>query len=291
MAKKAKGKIKISLGFFVLIIGVVLAVIVAGQQTNWFNHAYAPNDHAITNLNSTTDTLSSINTDGTMGPSSSYGNWSNSLPPFLKGKLVFEVIDPPQGGKPSDPGSQGRRPTESYHQANDSQGSSSGKQGENGPQTLTALNVTITKVEVHIAYHGKPGDQSGGGKPSVTPGQLSENVDHWETLDITTPATIDLVQLAKTKDVSTLGITDLAEGKYTEVRLYISSATATLADGSNVTVHILGKNGTVRVVRPFSVVAGETTKLTMDFDAQHSVIKAGEIYLLKPVVSRLLEEK
>ena len=103
--------------------------------------------------------------------------------------------------------------------------------------------------------------------------------------------TLDLVELAKTKDVAKLGITDLAEGKYTEIRLYISGATATLADGSTVDLTILGKDNIVRVVRPFTVVAGQTTTLTMDFDAQHAVIKAGDQYHLKPVVARLLEAK
>lgn len=290
MAKKQKGGMKVSVGFIVLIIGVVLAVGVVGQQTHWFNMAAGLPGQAVNNLNSTTDTLATVNPDGTMGPQTSYGNWSNSLPAFLKGKLVFNVIDP----KPTDPGVQGQsaRPTESYHV---SQGSSSGKKGENGPQTVTALNLTITKVEVHIAYQGKPGDQSNeggqGGKPTVTPGQQGQNVDHWETLNITTPTTVDLVQLALTKDVSKLGITDLAEGRYTEVRLYVSGATATLTDGSTVTLTVLGKGNIVRVVRPFTVVAGQTTTLTMDFDAQHSVIKAGDMYLLKPVVARLLEAK
>lgn len=289
MAKKKNSSGKISLGFIILIVGVVLAVAVVGQQTHWFNMAAGLPGQAVNNLNSTTDTLETKNPDGTMGPQTSYGNWSNSLPAFLKGKLVFNVIDP----KPDNPGSQGqdRRPTESYHQ---SQGSASGQKGENGPQTVTALNLTVTKVEVHIAYQGKPGDQSDNekptGKPSVTPGQQGQNVDHWETLNITTPTTLDLVKLAETKDVASLGLTNLAEGRYTEVRLYVSGATATLTDGSTVTLTVLGKGNIVRVVRPFTVVAGQTTTLTMDFDAQHSVIKAGDMYLLKPVVARLLND-
>jgi len=290
MAKK-KNSGKISLGLVMLLIGAALAVGVVGQQTHWFNLA-APAGQAITNLNSTTDDLATINPDGTMGPQSSYGNWSNSLPSFLKGKLVFSVIDPVQGGKPSDPGSQ--RPTESYKMSAN-QSSVSGKKGENGPQTVTALNLTVTKVEVHIAYQGKSGDQSNedklGGKPSISPSQQGQNVDHWETLNITTPTTFDLVQLALTNDVSKLGVTDLAEGRYTEVRLYVSGATATLADGSSVTLTMLGKSNIVRVVRPFTVLADQTTTLTVDFDAQHSVIKAGDMYLLKPVVARLLEVK
>lgn len=35
--------------------------------------------------------------------------------------------------------------------------------------------------------------------------------------------------------------------------------------------------------------ANHTTMLTMDFDAQHSVVNAGNQYLLKPVIARLIE--
>ena len=54
---------------------------------------------------------------------------------------------------------------------------------------------------------------------------------------------------------------------------------------------VLGKDDIVRVVRPFTIIAGQTLKVTVDFDAQHSITKAGDIYLLKPVVAKLLVEK
>ncbi len=37
---------------------------------------------------------------------------------------------------------------------------------KNGPQEVSALNLTIKKVEVHIAYQGDPGEI-----PEMTPGQ------------------------------------------------------------------------------------------------------------------------
>jgi hypothetical protein len=159
----------------------------------------------------------------------------------------------------------------------------------NGPQDITALLLTITKVEVHLAYFGTPQNTGNDTTPTVTPSE-SEKIDHWETLTIKSPFLVDLVALAKTGDFSMLGVTLLAAGKYTEIRLYISAASATLADGSTVPLTIPGKNNTVQVVRPFTIFAGQSTKITMDFDAQHSVIKAGDTYILKPVVARLLQE-
>jgi len=78
---------------------------------------------------------------------------------------------------------------------------------------------------------------------------------------------------------------------YTEIRLYISNPSATLTDGTKIQPIIPGKANIVRVVQPFSVTAGQNTNLTMDFDAQNSIIKAGNKYILKPVVAHLLESK
>ncbi len=302
-----KGKSSFA-GVILLIAGIGLAVFFLGQQTQWFNHAAAPTlpSQAVTNLNSTTDTLATINPDGTMGPLTSRGNWSNSLPTFLKGNLVFAVTDPPQAGKPSNPGNKGEKPTESVKpteinptiQVSTSQVAPTAAQRHgpgNGPQTVTALNLTTKKVEVHLASVGKFKDPdvatpSGTVIPSISPSEKGQPVDHWETLTITSPLTVDLVALAKTKDFSALGLTTLAEGRYTEIRLYVSSATATLADGTTVVLQIPGKNNIVRVIHPFIVTAGQTTQITMDFDAQHSVIKTGNGYILKPVIARLIKE-
>ena len=175
--KTQKGGVNNRLGLGILavllIIGIPLTVSSVLKQTNWFNHASGPSEQAMTNLNSASEIISTVNTDDTMGPQTSYGNWSNSLPVFLKGKLVFAVTDPVPSGKPSDPGSQGQRPTESFRtqptQVLPSQAQGNGRAGqttpgqkgqENGPQTVTALNLTIIKVEVHIAYQGNPGDQA-----------------------------------------------------------------------------------------------------------------------------------
>ena len=44
----------------------------------------------------------------------------------------------------------------------------------------------------------------------------------------------------------------------------------------------------LRIVRPFKVVADETTILTFDFDAKRSVVAAGPNLLLRPVVKLLV---
>ena len=46
----------------------------------------------------------------------------------------------------------------------------------------------------------------------------------------------------------------------------------------------------LRIVRPFDVVAGATTVLTFDFDADRSVVSAGNRLLLRPTVKLLVRK-
>jgi len=52
-----------------------------------------------------------------------------------------------------------------------------------------------------------------------------------------------------------------------------------------------GHDGIVAVKRQFIINSGQTTNLTLDMDANHSVIKIDENYYLKPVVVRFLSNQ
>ncbi len=309
-------KLGIGIGLLLLAISVPLTVTTLNQRTVARNNAagFVPTippipsrpslpAQAITNLNSATDIVAAINADGTMGPQTSYGNWSNSLPDFLKGKLVFVVTD--SGNQVKGVSNAGNPnvthpvkpthtfPTQAQGKMNGNQGNGKTTEGDEGKdkdkKIVTALNLTITKVEVHIAYQGTPGERVK--TTETTPDQKGQVVDHWETLTLPTPVTVDLVQLAKTNSFSTLGLTTLAAGRYTQVRLYVKSATATFSDGTTVGLQILGRDNIVKIVQSFTIQAEQTTKLTLDFDAQRSVVQANGQYHLKPVVAHLKEEK
>ena len=155
-------------------------------------------------------------------------------------------------------------------------GKDKGKKGEHGPQEITALCLTVTKVEVHIAHLGQPG------------GPKEKPADRWETLGVANPTNIDLF---KENAPSVLGLTELAAGRYTQVRLYVSKAVATLANGQKVQLSIHGKNGIVKVNKTFTIEEGKTTTITLDIDSKHSVIKTGNSYMLKPVVAKISEIK
>lgn len=290
------------LSVLILGIGVVAGGLAIQQSSENRSHASLFND-----INKATEITTTTNPDGTMGPATWYGNYSNTLLPYMLGNLDFQVTDPTQGKRPLPAVTippQNSTPTPdntngSGNRPSMTPGNNNGEQSnDKQPNTanLSSLVLTVKKVEVHLAYLGTPGDEGNHSQPTGTPmpiralhltptPQNGRIVDHWETLNIDGTKTIDLVQLAKTHDLSSLGITKLAAGRYTEVRLYISDATATLTNGTTITLTIPGRANIVRVVEPFVISAEKTTAISLDFDAQNSVIHTGNLYLLKPVVA------
>ncbi|MBI2621760.1 MAG: DUF4382 domain-containing protein [Candidatus Levybacteria bacterium] len=273
MAKNSKKSNRNIAIVIFLAIAIVVTVSLVSQKTTWFNFSIGPyGTPAITNLNSANEIVTTNNPDGTMGPDTFSENASNALPSYLKGTLFFKVTDPPQGGKPTSLPTQAR--------ASDKGSSFSQK---NGPQEILGLDLTISKVEVHIAYQGDPKDSNS--RPSN-----QGKIDRWETLNLETPVTVDLVEIANTQNPVLLAISSLAAGRYTEVRLYLSGASAILANEDSVDLEIPGRDNIVRIVKSFVINPQGETTVTVDFDAQKSVIKAGNKYLLKPVVSKIIVE-
>ncbi len=126
-------------------------------------------------------------------------------------------------------------------------------------------------------------DNSTRGNPHKTVG-----ADKWEMLQIDGERDFDLVELSKTNIADTLGLSLLACGKYTQIRLYVSKAKATLTDGTEVELVIPGKANIVKIVHPFTISPDAPTNITVQFDPQRSVHKIGNMYILKPVVARIV---
>lgn len=295
MKKKQKAP-----NFFLVLalsVGLVAGLFLVQHSTEDRQHASQFND-----LNSSDQITDVNNPDGTMGPVDYSANYANTLPEYYLGTLELQVTDPSQGKRPLDVPPTHVLPTQAHGNGPDNNNgqdnkssTASGEEHGGGPQNVKSLVLTVTKAEVHVAHFANPGEKIT--PPAVSPTQehgksdeahgqkTNQDVNKWETLNIGGTQTFDLVQLAASKSFSSLGLTKLAGGLYTEVRLYVAKATATLSDGSTVTLNIPGKANIVRIVEPFTIVSGKTTTVSVDFDAQNSVIKAGNVYLLKPVVA------
>lgn len=108
----------------------------------------------------------------------------------------------------------------------------------------------------------------------------------WVTV-IGEPRTFDLVAVSGVEQI--LGDAKLDPGQYNQVRMEVEKVVVTL-DNEDVTARV--PSDVLRIVGRFTVVAGETTILTLDFDAGKSVVVTGRRSVqVKPVVKLLVRKE
>jgi hypothetical protein len=154
-------------------------------------------------------------------------------------------------------------------------------------ERFKAIYVTIDEVQVHL------------------PGGTADNPKSWQPVDMPrTPMTVNLLDLVNGVRED-LGIAVLGQGTYTQMRLIIGNSPDNslnifsqhhpyanyVIDQSNpANVYELkvpsGSQTGFKVVAGFEINANDTTELILDFDANRSVIEAGNSgqWLLKPTV-------
>ena len=138
------------------------------------------------------------------------------------------------------------------------------------PGDYSEVNITISKIEAHIA---------------------GEDEESWEVLKEWDEG--KLVDLVKLEDVSILlASLELEPNKYTQLRLSLKGdegdAWLVLNDSDSTQVSFEIPSGCqtgIKLIHPFEIIEGETTELTIDFDAEKSIIKTGNgNYKLKPTI-------
>ena len=128
------------------------------------------------------------------------------------------------------------------------------------PPDIEHYMVTLSSVEVHKANAGE-------GSP-------------WITI-FDDEKTFDLIDLAVIEEFLAAAIVE--SGKYTQIRMHVASVTLTLAGGEEVSAKVPGEK--IRIVRPFNVVANETTVLLFDCDGEKSIVSTGAgKFIFKPVI-------
>lgn len=145
------------------------------------------------------------------------------------------------------------------------------------PGDYQEVNINISKIEGHIAVDGN-----------------EEEVGYWEVLkEWAGGYPVDLIKL---EDVSILlASLQLEPNKYTQLRIFLNGNASLVLEGEGgsegptetVPLEIPSSAQTgIKLNRPFEIIAGMITKLTIDFDAQKSVIQTGNgKYKMKPVIS------
>jgi len=160
---------------------------------------------------------------------------------------------------------------------------SSEKYKVNDTENYLAVYITISKIEAHIA-----GDDDGDeGEWIILRDWSNENESELPVFD-----------LMKLQDVSELLVDGSFDaGKYTQLRLFVTKASVLIETKSKESKLIeVGTNGEpvenpsgdqtgIKLIHPFEIIEGGETELTIDFDAEKSIIKTGNgNYKLKPTI-------
>src|SRR4051812_25914884 len=133
---------------------------------------------------------------------------------------------------------------------------------------VSAVNVTVSKVEVHSSGAGQTGSGS------------------WQTV-FQGAKTFNLLALANVTDVTTLPhLVDggLAPGHYDQLRIVVASASI-VVNGQTLPLVIPSGANTGLKALPFDVASRQDTVLLLDFDVAQSVNLQGDgTYKLQPVI-------
>jgi hypothetical protein len=143
----------------------------------------------------------------------------------------------------------------------------------NSDEQYLELNISISKIEGHIA-----GDREEG-----------EDEVYWEEFELTEWPGDEPVDLLNLKQVSKLlASLELDPNKYTQLRIFLKEKASLIIEGEedSIPLEIPSSAQTgIKLIHPFEIVAGNITKLTIEFDANESVVKLGNgEYLMKPVI-------
>jgi uncharacterized protein DUF4382 len=180
---------------------------------------------------------------------------------------------------------------------------------------FSSVFVTFSRVEVHKAGDGNETDDNATASPSpssntTAPTNSTAPVNTTAPANSTAPANttasaaddagesgwIVIVNSTQSVDLKAfqgdakafLGGSDIAAGKYTQIRIFVDRAWG-VANGSEVNLSL--PSGTLKIVRPWTVGAGENTTLVVDFELDKSIHLTGNgKYQLKPVMKLAIEK-
>lgn len=133
--------------------------------------------------------------------------------------------------------------------------------------TITAMNVTIDRVQAHVINPADPNDND----PS-----------HWTTIS-TAPQSFNLFDLVRNEMI--LGSQSLPVGHYTQMRLFASSATVTDDTGMHAMMMPGMGNTGIKLNVDYTIGPNQITAILLDFNASKSLIRTGpHSYQMQPVI-------
>ena len=139
--------------------------------------------------------------------------------------------------------------------------------------------ISISRIEAHFVetYEEEPGTEVADGSKK---GNWQVIVEWYEGFEV------DLIELGG-KSILLASLEQLPSRKYTQLRIFLVEDQGTIVvDGKDYPLNIpsVGQTG-IKLIHPFEIIPGQITELTLDFNAQQSVIETGNgEYKLKPVI-------
>ncbi len=95
--------------------------------------------------------------------------------------------------------------------------------------------------------------------------------------------TVDLTSLVNISGL--LANARFAPGKYTQIRILVSSATGQRTNGTTVTFSV--PSGELKTTTPFEIRSGSTTTLTVDIDLSRSIVMASGTWTFTPILGHI----
>jgi hypothetical protein len=117
-------------------------------------------------------------------------------------------------------------------------------------EEVTSIMVTLSEVQVYKAS-------------TEQESQSQDDEGEWITIDIIGNATFDLLQIKGIEQF--LGSAELEATEYTQVRLVVDAIQVKVGSGELTDAALPSRE--LKIAQPFNVIAGETTALVLDFEA------------------------
>lgn len=143
--------------------------------------------------------------------------------------------------------------------------------------TYDAIEISISRIEAHFVEtdEEQPDNED----------TVKSKKGNWQVIaEWSEGYDVDLIEL-KGKSIL-LSSEQLLPGKYTQLRVFLYDQATIFVDEVEYELNIPSVVQTgIKLIRPFEITPGYITELTLDFDAQKSIIKTGNgEYKLKPVI-------
>ena len=160
---------------------------------------------------------------------------------------------------------------------------------------VTSIMVTVSEVQVHKAVAEQEQEQEQSATDNQTQEQEQEQQQtqlgegEWISISLSDNATtFDLLEIKGIEQY--LGASEIAAGKYTQVRLVIDNIQVRLGEGELQDATL--PSGELKIVRPFDIIAGEATAMVLDFDADKMVTVTGaDKIMVKPVIKLTVRQE